>query len=329
MTRHILTEFSVLLLKKLKVDMVSLGIDTSNYTTSVCLFNSETGEIKSRKKLLPVKEGEKGLRQSDAVFHHTVQLPDLIEYLFKNIDGTVDRIGVSSRPRDDEKSYMPCFLTGVSVARSLSGVLKVPFYEFSHQQGHIAAVLQSTGNTELLKKQFIAFHVSGGTTEAVLVTPDKEKILKTELIFSSSDLKAGQAVDRVALSLGLEFPGGMELDKLSRKSEKEFKIKPSMNKNSFSLSGVENKCNKMLSDGEKREDIAKYCIDYISCSLKEAVLYLQNEYGKLPLVFSGGVMSNSIIRERFTNEFGAIFTSPEFSSDNALGVAVLSALKES
>ncbi|MBO4339179.1 MAG: peptidase M22 [Clostridia bacterium] len=309
--------------------MISLGIDTSNYTTSVALFDSGKNEIISKKKLLPVKKGEKGLRQSDAVFHHTVQLPSLIEELFVEFNGGIDCIGVSSRPCDKDGSYMPCFLTGVSVAESLGSVFKKNTYEFSHQQGHIAAVLQSTNNTELFNKEFIAFHVSGGTTEAVYVKPDNEKIISTELIYSSSDLKAGQAIDRIALSLGLDFPGGKELDILSRKSTAQFRIKPSVRDNTFSLSGVENKCLKMLEENEKKEDIAKYCIDYISVSLESAVKYLLNKYGNLPLVFSGGVMSNSLIRERFTSEFGAIFAEPEFSSDNALGVAVLANIKES
>ena len=308
--------------------MISLGIDTSNYTTSVAIFNSDTKEIISKKKLLPVKEGEKGLRQSDAVFHHTVQLPVLIEELFSDFNGEIDCIGVSSKPVDSDKSYMPCFLTGMGVASALSTFNKKPVYYFSHQQGHIASVLQSTDNTDLFGKKFIAFHVSGGTTEAVLVNPDNEKILKTENIFYSSDLKAGQAIDRVALSLGLSFPGGKELDALSRKSDKTFKLKPSIKDNTVSLSGVENKCKKMLDEGEKYEDIAKFCIDYISCSLEKAVEYLKDKYGEMPLVFSGGVMSNSLIRERFTEKYNAVFTVPEFSSDNALGVAVLAALKE-
>ena len=309
--------------------MISLGIDTSNYTTSVALFDSETNKIISKKKLLPVKKGEKGLRQSDAVFHHTVQLPDLIKDLFSDMSCSFDCIGASSKPCDKDDSYMPCFLTGISVADSLGSVIKKPVHYFSHQQGHIAAVLQSTNNSSLFENEFIAFHVSGGTTEAVLVKPDKDKIISTELIFSSSDLKAGQAIDRVALSLGIDFPGGKELDALSRKSCSEFSIKPSLKNNTFSLSGVENKCKKMLENGENKEDIAKYCIDYISVSLENAADILLKKYINLPLVFSGGVMSNSLIRERFTKKYNAVFASPEFSSDNALGVAVLAYIKES
>jgi len=308
--------------------MISLGIDTSNYTTSVAVYNWETKDIISKKKFLPVKEGEKGLRQSDAVFHHTVQLPELIESVFNNYSINIDCIGSSDRPRNEQGSYMPCFLTGVAVASSVSSVTGKPLYRFSHQQGHIASVLATAGRFDLFEDEFIAFHVSGGTTEAVLVRPDEESIIDTKIVFSSSDLKAGQAIDRIGLRLGFSFPCGNELDNISRMSDREFNIIPSLKDNSFSLSGVENKCYKMLSDGEKKEDIAKFCIDYISASLEKAVEYIFADYGRLPVVFSGGVMSNSIIRERFIKKFDGIFTSPEFSSDNALGIAVLACLKE-
>ena len=66
-----------------------LGIDTSNYTTSCALYNSDTDTVVHRKKLLPVKKGELGLRQSDAVFHHTVQLPELMRELFDGFDGEI------------------------------------------------------------------------------------------------------------------------------------------------------------------------------------------------------------------------------------------------
>ena len=191
-----------------------LGIDTSNYTTSVALYNSDTNEIISEKKLLPVKQGEKGIRQSDAVFHHTVQLPELIDKLFDGKPYNISGIGVSVKPCNEKNSYMPCFLTGVSVAVSLSSALNVPLYRFSHQDGHIMAALFSANKMELIDDKFIAFHISGGTSQALLVKPC-EDYFKTEIISDSLDLKAGQAVDRVGISLGLKFPCGSELEKLA------------------------------------------------------------------------------------------------------------------
>lgn len=307
--------------------MICLGIDTSNYTTSAALYDSKKNIVKSVKKLLPVKKGEKGIRQSDAVFHHTVQLPDILQNLFENFGGTVEKVGVSVSPRDEKGSYMPCFLTGISVAKAVAISSGVPIYSFSHQQGHIASVLYSSDRFDLFNKRFIAFHISGGTTEAVMVTPDDDNVFSTDLIFSSSDLKAGQAVDRVGIMLGMDFPCGKELDKLSRTSNSSFKIKTSFCENTFSLSGIENKCRKMIEENAEKSDIAKYCIDYISASLEEATKKLLSEYGDLPLVYSGGVMSNSLIRERFSKEFGAIFAEPEYSTDNADGIAVLASLR--
>lgn len=300
---------------------VSLGIDTSNYTTSVSAFDGE--KMIFRKKLLPVKEGEKGIRQSDAVFHHTVQLPELLNDLCSEITADISAVGVSVKPSNQEGSYMPCFLTGIAVATGISSALKVPLYEFSHQDGHIAAALYSCGKTDLMNKKFIAFHISGGTSQGLLVSPCGDRFT-TELLCDSLDLKAGQAVDRVGLMLGLKFPCGAELEKLALLSDKNFdKIKVFHKDSSFSLSGVENKCKQMFNNHENLCDIALYCIKYIESALSETCSSLLNQYGSLPVVFSGGVMSNSIIRKDFEKKFGAYFAEPAYSSDNACGIAYL------
>ena len=303
-----------------------LGIDTSNYTTSVAVYDDIQNKIISRKKLLPVKPGEKGIRQSDAVFHHTVQLPELIHELFAELDGDISSVGVSVKPCNTEGSYMPCFLAGISVASSLSDVLRIPLYKFSHQDGHIAAALFSADKLFLIKSPFFAFHISGGTSQALLVEPYKSHF-KTTLISDSLDLKAGQAVDRVGLMLGLSFPCGPQLEKLALKSAMPLhKIKVFRRDGCFSLSGIENQCRKMLQNGERHEDIALYCINYIRCALDGTVTEIRNQYGDLPMVFSGGVMSNSIIRSDFKLRYGAYFAEPEFSADNACGTAVLASI---
>jgi len=303
-----------------------LGIDTSNYTTSVALYNDKTNEIKSLKKLLPVKSGEKGIRQSDAVFHHTVQLPDLIEELLHDFKGEIKGIGVSTKPCNESGSYMPCFLVGISVARSLSNSLKIPLYQFSHQDGHIVAALYSADMLDLIDNKFLAFHISGGTSQALLVNPD-EKYFNTVKVSDSLDLKAGQAVDRVGLMLGLDFPCGPELEKLASNSRNKLKkIKVFRRDGNFSLSGVENQCKKMISDGLPFEDIALYCLGYIYSALDDTVSELILKYGDLPIVFSGGVMSNKIIRNELQKKYKSYFAEPIFSSDNACGVAILSSI---
>ena len=224
---------------------------------------------------------------------------------------------------------MPCFLVGLNTAKILSSVLKKEVKITSHQNGHIVAALYSADRLSLLKEKFIAFHVSGGTTEALLVEPDEEEVIKCTLIASSLDLKAGQAIDRAGVMMGLRFPAGAEMDLLSQKSERDFcKIKVFSKGADVSLSGLENKCKKMLSDGESKEDISRFCFQYIGSALETMTDRIIEEYGKLPLLYSGGVMSNSIIKERLTKKYNGIFASPEFSADNAAGVAILACFKE-
>lgn len=302
-----------------------LGIDTSNYTTSAALLKN--GTMRQSKKLLPVKQGEKGLRQSDAVFHHVQQLPEVLDALpFQG--ASIATVGVSNRPRSLEGSYMPCFLVGVSAAKTAALSLGVPLHTFSHQQGHIAAALYSAGELDLLGQRFLAFHVSGGTTEVVLCEPDKKAIFSTAVVAQSLDLKAGQAVDRVGVMLGLPFPAGPELEKLALRANQSFSIRPSMKGTDCSLSGVENKCRTMIVRGAAREEVAAYCLQSVLAALDGMAAALLRKYGDLPLLFAGGVMSNSIICGALTQKYDAVFGEPVFSADNAAGVAVLAARKE-
>lgn len=301
----------------------ALGIDTSNYTTSAALY--ENGRVRQQKMPLPVKPGELGLRQSDAVFHHVQQLPAVLEPLLED-SPSVRALGVSSRPRDAEGSYMPCFTVGLGAAKMLAAALNVPVYSFSHQAGHIAAALYSAKKLDLLRRTFLAFHVSGGTTEAVLVSPDDRRGFCTRLVARSLDLKGGQAVDRVGGMLGLRFPAGRELERLALRSGISYRIKPSMKGADCSLSGVENRCRKLLEEGKPPEEIAAYCLQAILAALDGMAEALLREYGALPLVFAGGVMSNALIRRALTEKYGAFFAEPEFSADNAAGVAVLASM---
>ena len=308
--------------------MAYLGFDTSNYTTSVALYYPEENRTVHRKRLLPVKEGEKGLRQSDAVFHHTAALHELTSELFSEEKAVVDEIGASAFPRMAEGSYMPCFLVGLNTAKTLSSVLGKDVKITSHQNGHILAALYSADCLHLIKEKFIAFHVSGGTTEALLIEPDEKEIIKCTLVASSLDLKAGQAIDRAGVMMNMRFPCGAEMDKLAQKSEKTFgKIRVFSKGNDVSLSGLENKVQKMLSEGESKEDVSRFCFEYIAVALETMTDKLIDEYGNLPLVYSGGVMSNSIIKEKFSKKYKGIFAAPEFSADNAAGVAILTYLK--
>lgn len=304
-----------------------LGIDTSNYTTSAALYDADSGRILQKKMPLPVKAGALGLRQSDAVFAHTKQLGALLEALFSDLRPQLSGVGVSARPRDAEGSYMPCFLVGETVAQSIAAASGVPLARFSHQAGHIAAALYSAGQLSLTGTRFVAFHVSGGTTEAVLVAPGSAQQPFVVTPFAVSlDLKAGQAVDRVGAMLGLPFPAGMALEALARRSKNVYKVKAVARGTDCSLSGIENRCQKMLRDGDAPCDIARFCIDSILAALRHMTKEARAAHPGAAVVYSGGVMSNAIIREAITAEFGGYFAEPQFSSDNAAGAAVLSSL---
>lgn len=300
-----------------------IGFDTSNYTTSVALFDGKS--VVNKKKLLTVKQGERGLRQSDAVFQHTVNMPELISEL--KFDDKIEAVGVSTRPRNVDGSYMPCFLVGVNNAVSFSKSLSVDLYKTSHQVGHILSALYSVDRLDLINERFIAFHVSGGTTEALLIEPDENEIIKATVIAQSLDLKAGQAIDRTGVLLGLTFPCGKQLDEMSLKCEKEFRHRLSFKNLDCSLSGIENKVKNMVGNTDENE-IAKFVITYIADTIDKMTENIIDKYGNLPLVFAGGVMSNTIINERISKKYNAYFAKPELSCDNAVGIAIYAYLKD-
>lgn len=310
-----------------------LGIDTSNYTTSVCLYDNVTDTVVQKRKLLPVSKGELGLRQSDAVFHHTQQLPILIEELFNECDcdvADIKAIGASFTPRKMQGSYMPCFTVGSGVARILSATLHIPLYELSHQQGHIAAALYSTKQLDLLNKRFLAFHVSGGTTDALLVNDEMaDDVLPVKLVGKTLDLNAGQLVDRVGLMLSCSFPCGKELEQLALRCDRVVKAKPTVKSTDCCLSGVENICKKTIDNGEDNTYVSALCLKYIEESLYKMTVNILEIYGDMPVVFAGGVMSNSIIRNNLTSKLSCTFCEPQYSTDNACGIAVLTSILDS
>lgn len=296
-----------------------LGIDTSNYTTSVALLSGD--RMESRRKLLPVKEGEKGLRQSDAVFLHVRQFPELFESLPSPVSPCA--VGVSATPRNARDSYMPCFLTGVAIARTLAHGFGCPLYTFSHQQGHIAAGLWSADRLDLYSRPFLAFHVSGGTTELLYVNGSDD----IRLISHTLDLHAGQLIDRIGVMLGYPFPCGSHMDADAVSAERPNKRKVVLRDGCCSLSGYENQAQALLRAGAPREEIAYFAIDSVCTQLEAMVDHARLTYPDLPLLMIGGVCSNSLIRKRFLSRYGAIFAQNGFSCDNAAGIAALTKLR--
>ena len=297
--------------------MIVLGIDTSNYTTSIAAYDGRRGQNCSR--LLDVRPGELGLRQSDALFSHVKRLPELAQQLMQSCEpGEIRAVGVSTRPRAVEGSYMPCFLAGESQARVLAAVLNVPLFTFSHQQGHIAAACWSADRMELLKHPHLAWHLSGGTTELLLVEPE----LQATRIGGTTDLSAGQLIDRTGQMLNLGFPAGKALDRLSSSSDSGDMFRVRVDACSFSLSGVQNKLREYYDKTEDPAATARYCIRSVIHAVRKATKQALAEYPGLPIVLSGGVASNTLLRSEMEGQ-DMIFCPPAFSTDNAMGIAVL------
>lgn len=307
-----------------------IGIDTSNYTTSCALFEASEAKLYSNVKcLLGVKEGERGLRQSDAVFAHVKNLPSVTAEALSEIEPeSLAAVGVSVSPRDNEGSYMPCFLTGEAAAASLANAVKRPLHRFSHQAGHVMAAIYSSGSPDLLMSEHLAFHVSGGTTELLSVKP-RGVGFDIEKLGGTLDLNAGQAIDRIGVLMGLKFPCGPALEALALANTEPLpKPKLSVNGCECNLSGLENKAQKLLSEGKSREYTAAFVLDFVARTLIELTKNALDGRN-IPVLYAGGVMSNSIIKDMIKKRgFDARFALPAFSSDNAVGTALLCAAAE-
>ena len=292
-----------------------LGFDTSNYTTSVARYDGTEGVNSGR--LLDVKQGELGLRQSEALFSHVKRLPEIAEKVRGDFE--IIAVGASETPRETEGSYMPCFLAGVAVAKTMAELINVPYFGFSHQQGHIAAAAWSSGHMELLEREHLAWHLSGGTTELLHVRPWGVAV-KCEIIGRTQDVSAGQLIDRAGQALGLGFPAGKELDALSAQAVKREVYRPKVNGLTFSLSGVEQKMHKLVESGAEKSEVAYFTLASMITCVQRVTENARKQYGDLPVLFSGGVASNSLLRQLTA---GGIFAEPRYSTDNAMGCAIL------
>lgn len=297
---------------------VCLGMDTSNYTTSVAVFDGSKGENAGR--LLDVPEGALGLRQSDALFQHVKHLPELFDALHnKGLLQGIEAVGSSTRPRAVEGSYMPCFLAGEGYGRALAASMDLPYVPVSHQQGHIAAAAWSAGRMELLDQPMLAWHLSGGTTELLLVVPEGVSV-KATCIGGTSDISAGQLIDRAGVLLGLPFPAGKALDTLATQDDGADFFRVKLKGLSFSLSGVENQVKALAAKGHTREHIARFTLDTVADAVFRTTFAARAQYPGLSVLCSGGVASNTRLRARLGDAF---FAQPCYSTDNAMGAAIL------
>jgi len=312
---------------------VFLGLDTSNYTTSAAICAEDGEVLLNEKLLLPVKEGERGLRQSDAVFLHVKALTtvaDAVKGCLAQLSDNyqLEGIGVSVSPRDEEGSYMPCFLVGEGVGKVLGAAMGVPVYSFSHQSGHVMAAVHSACGHDIAKTRehvrspFYAFHVSGGTTEILCAVPDEEHVLRITKLGGTLDLNAGQVIDRTGVRMGMHFPCGAAMDPLAFDfTGKLPKDKIHVEDLYCNLSGIENKAEQMWNKTEDSTLVSAYVFSMVSRTLEEMTVQLLERHEKYPIIYAGGVMSSRYIKQKL-GKYG-VFAEAKMSSDNAVGTALL------
>ena len=303
--------------------MIVLGIDTSCYTTSVAAVGGE-GVICSYRRLLPVQQGARGLRQSEAVFAHIKQLPELYEQAVESLgERRVDAVCVSVSPRDGEDSYMPVFLAGQSFARVAAASLHAPLLTTTHQRGHVRAALQDSG---LEAREYLAVHLSGGTTEVLHMRGDS-----LTLISGARDLHAGQLIDRVGVAMGLPFPAGPSLEKLALAGQARSLLPVSMEGMDCHFSGAEARALQWLREGKmSREEIAAEVFSLTARTVLRLLTAAREQTGAADALITGGVASSQLFRDLVREINGRrrlglrlYFGQRQYAGDNAAGVALI------
>ena len=315
-------------------DNIIIGIDTSCYTTSIAAISLGKNVIFNKKVMLEVKKDSKGLRQSEAVFQHIRNLGELDKELKEFlIDYNIIGICVSSKPRPVVDSYMPVFTVGHNFAKLASTMLNCELYETTHQENHIEASLL----TNILKneKRFLSIHMSGGTTEILLCERDEKSSIdyNIDIVGGSRDISFGQLIDRIGVKMGYTFPCGKYIDKnaLNCKDKIEQGLKTSVKDGYMNLSGLENQINRIF-DKKSIEYLSKLLLDSVVRNMIKSITYISKTYNVNEVVFAGGVSASKYISRELTlrlkkYKIDAYFTKSEYSTDNAVGCAVIGVKK--
>lgn len=311
-----------------------MGIDTSAYTTSIAIIDEAHNVIFDSRYLLNVKHGSRGLRQQEAVFQHIKNIPSIVDKLSQKIDlSKIKTVSASVKPRNSKESYMPVFKVAQGQAFVISRILNAEYKEFSHQEGHIAAGILDINKPP--SKRFLAFHISGGTTELLCVVEDK-KSYNISIIGGTRDISAGQLIDRIGVKLGLTFPCGKEMDTLSSNGSIIDKKTPiSIDNTWINFSGAETFFYRLIEeDLYSINDISNSVLYCIANSLANVVIKAIKFYDIKEVLFIGGVAANTLIREilyeiiNLQGHGNIYFPKADFCTDNAVGVAFLGATKD-
>ena len=308
---------------------IIIGIDTSCYTTSIAAITLNREIVFNEKIMLNVKNGERGLRQSEAVFQHIKNFGEISDNLKKHIHKKgykVEMICASARPRDVEDSYMPVFEVGKNFAKTMAALFDCEMFETTHQENHIAASLYGCKKEDL--DRFISVHMSGGTME-ILLTEKDNKGYKTEIVGGTKDISFGQLIDRVGVRMGHDFPAGKYIDEKALLCKEEVKngLKTSVKDGYMNISGLENQVYNLMEEKDNYY-VSKAVMNAAIKSLEKALSFICKKYDLNNVVFVGGVASSKYISGKLSNKLkknniNSFFTDSSYSSDNACGCAII------
>ena len=259
---------------------------------------------------------------------HIEKINQVIEEALEEANVTlndIDAIGVTYGP-----GLVGALLVGVAEAKAIAYATGKQLIGVHHIEGHISA--NFIENKEL-EPPFICLVVSGGHTHLVCVKDYGEY----EIIGRTRDDAAGEAFDKVARAIGLGYPGGPKIDKLSKEGNPDAITFPKAHINDapydFSFSGVKsavlnyiNGC-QMKGEAFNQADIAASFQKAVTDELVENAMRAVDEYGMKKLAIAGGVASNSTLRQAMKDackkkgiEF--YYPSPIFCTDNAAMIGV-------
>lgn len=305
---------------------VVIGIDTSCYTTSLGAVDLAGNIVVHQRLLLPVPQGEGGLRQSDGVFAHIKQLPSLYEKAAPLLSNySIGAVCVSQSPTQEEGSYMPVFLVGKTLAQGLALGAKAPCFFTNHQAGHVQA---AKIGTPIGDDPFITLHLSGGTTDVLLCKGES-----IEKMGGSVDLHAGQLVDRVGVALGLGFPAGKELEQIALQGQSQSLLPVSLSRQRLDchLCGAEAQAFRWLQNQSLlKEDVAAEIYHFLMRTVARLIIAHCQRWQVEEVLLAGGVASSSLFKKLLTaymqkraGKIQLYFADPQLAGDNAVGVAMI------
>ncbi|MBG5894316.1 tRNA (adenosine(37)-N6)-threonylcarbamoyltransferase complex transferase subunit TsaD [Providencia rettgeri] len=304
-----------------------LGIETSCDETGIAIYDDECGLLANQLySQIKVHADYGGVVPELASRDHIRKTVPLIQAALKEANLTsedIDAVAYTAGP-----GLVGALMVGATVGRSLAFAWNVPAVAVHHMEGHLLAPMLEEKSPEF---PFVALLVSGGHTQLISVTG----IGEYELLGESIDDAAGEAFDKTAKLLGLDYPGGPVLSRMAEQGTagrfvfpRPMTDRPGLD---FSFSGLKtfaaNTIRENADDDQTRADIARAFEDAVVDTLAIKCKRALEQTGFKRLVMAGGVSANRALRAKMEDVLkqrgGEVFYArPEFCTDNGAMIAL-------